>query len=155
MDKRPGGLLPGHRDESLLSSHGFEAQTAPRNASHTSSPSQLPQLPSSTPEQPANPKNRLLGVSNYGVAHIQEFIDARAAGAADAATDATSNKPAGKGGASKVPELPVLNQLDWHPFMRRPEIVDICEKHGIIPEVSHAFSRPPHLPIPLSVGSGA
>jgi diketogulonate reductase-like aldo/keto reductase len=52
-----------------------------------------------------------IGVSNYGVKHIQEFVD-------------------------QGVELPVLNQIDLHPFMRRKEIVEICEKHGIFLEVS-------------------
>ncbi|GHJ85316.1 hypothetical protein NliqN6_1718 [Naganishia liquefaciens] len=51
-----------------------------------------------------------IGVSNYGVKHIGEFT--QQAGA----------------------EVPVLNQLDNHPFMRRPEIVAACEKQGILIE---------------------
>ncbi|KAJ9109231.1 hypothetical protein QFC21_000560 [Naganishia friedmannii] len=64
-----------------------------------------------------------IGVSNYGVAHIQEFIDARAATAAESGN-----------GAIRKPELPVLSQIDLHPFMRRPAIVDICEKNDILLE---------------------
>ncbi|KAJ9128318.1 hypothetical protein QFC24_000611 [Naganishia onofrii] len=60
-----------------------------------------------------------IGVSNYGVAHIQEFVDARKGTSAAAA---------------KKLELPVLNQVDLHPFMRRQAIVDICEKNEIILE---------------------
>lgn len=55
-----------------------------------------------------------IGVSNYGTKHIEEFVKAKK----------------GKG------EMPVLNQLDNHPFMRRPEIVEACEKEGILIEVS-------------------
>lgn len=70
------------------------------------------------------------GVSNYGVAHIQEFVDARKSSSA----------------AAKKPELPVLNQVDLHPFMRRQAIVDICEKNEIILEVRRSpdvcFSGP-------------
>jgi diketogulonate reductase-like aldo/keto reductase len=33
--------------------------------------------------------------------------------------------------------LPVVNQIDLHPFMRHPDIVSICEKHNIVLEVSH------------------
>lgn len=49
-------------------------------------------------------------VSNFGAQHIQEFID------------------------QGVP-LPVVNQVDLHPFMRHPEIVKICEDNGILLEV--------------------
>jgi diketogulonate reductase-like aldo/keto reductase len=52
-----------------------------------------------------------IGVSNFGVKHIEEFE---------------------QWGLEK----PVLNQVDLHPFMRRQAIVDVCRKHGIILEVS-------------------
>lgn len=51
-------------------------------------------------------------VSNFGAKHIQEFID------------------------QGVP-LPTVNQIDLHPFMRHPDIVDICQKHSILLEVGH------------------
>ena len=51
-----------------------------------------------------------IGVSNYGTRHIDEFVRAKG-------------------------EMPVLNQLDNHPFMRRPEIVRACEREGILIEV--------------------
>jgi hypothetical protein len=60
-----------------------------------------------------------IGVSNYGVKHIQEFEQAR-----DRAQK-----------AGKKYEMPVLNQVDLHPFMRRQAIVDICEKNDILLEV--------------------
>lgn len=60
-----------------------------------------------------------IGVSNYGVKHIQEFEQAR-----DRAQK-----------AGKKYEMPVLNQVDLHPFMRREAIVDICEKNDILLEV--------------------
>ena len=49
-------------------------------------------------------------MSNWGAKHIQELVDAGA-------------------------PLPTVNQIDLHPFMRHPEIVDICEKHDILLEV--------------------
>lgn len=58
-----------------------------------------------------------IGVSNYGTKHIDEFVRAKAEA----------------GG-----EMPVLNQLDNHPFMRRPEIVQACEREGILIEVRRA-----------------
>ena len=51
-------------------------------------------------------------MSNYGTKHIQEIVD------------------------SGMP-LPVLNQIDLHPFMRHPDIVELCEKHGILLEVCY------------------
>ena len=51
-----------------------------------------------------------IGVSNFGTRHIQEMVD------------------------QGVP-LPVVNQVDLHPFMRHEDIVEICEKHHIILEV--------------------
>ncbi|TCD64046.1 hypothetical protein EIP91_004595 [Steccherinum ochraceum] len=51
-------------------------------------------------------KLRSIGVSNFGVAHINEMV------------------------RSGV-ELPAINQVDLHPFMTRTEIVEICRKHDI------------------------
>jgi len=34
----------------------------------------------------------------------------------------------------------VVNQIDLHPFMRHPDIVEICEKNNIVLEVSLAFN---------------
>lgn len=59
----------------------------------------------------------MVQVSNFGVKHIQEFID------------------------QGVP-LPVLNQVDLHPFMRHPDIVEICQANGILLEVSAWFACP-------------
>ncbi|WWD20432.1 hypothetical protein CI109_104908 [Kwoniella shandongensis] len=57
-----------------------------------------------------------IGVSNFGDKHIQEMID------------------------QKVP-LPVVNQVDLHPFMRHPEIVKICEDNKIILEAWGPLAR--------------
>ena len=51
-------------------------------------------------------------VSNWGTKHIQELVDAGS-------------------------ELPVINQIDLHPWMRHPDIVSLCEKHNIVLEASH------------------
>ncbi|ORY34629.1 putative aldo-keto reductase [Naematelia encephala] len=59
---------------------------------------------------------RSIGVSNWGAKHIQELLDRNA-------------------------ELPVINQIDLHPFMRHPEIVDICEKNDIILEAWGPLAR--------------
>jgi diketogulonate reductase-like aldo/keto reductase len=70
-----------------------------------------------------------IGVSNYGTKHIEEFVKAKG-------------------------EMPVLNQLDNHPFMRRPEIVQACEKEGILIEVSLTSRSSRHMLIPLSQAWG-
>ncbi|ODO11312.1 hypothetical protein I350_00088 [Cryptococcus amylolentus CBS 6273] len=57
-----------------------------------------------------------IGVSNFGAQHIQEFID------------------------QNVP-LPVVNQVDLHPFMRHPSIVKICEENNIILEAWGPLAR--------------
>lgn len=59
---------------------------------------------------------RSIGVSNFGAKHIQEMVDAGV-------------------------ELPVVNQIDLHPFMRHPDIVDICEKHSILLEAWAPLAR--------------
>ncbi|KAI0090281.1 aldo-keto reductase [Irpex rosettiformis] len=51
-------------------------------------------------------KVKSIGVSNFGVKHIQEMLE-------------------------QGVELPVLNQVDLHPFMTRTDIVEICQKHDI------------------------
>jgi len=50
-----------------------------------------------------------VGVSNYGVKHLQEMID-------------QGHKP-------------VINQVDLHPYMTRTDIVEFCNKHDIVLEV--------------------
>ncbi|KAH7125390.1 NADP-dependent oxidoreductase domain-containing protein [Dendryphion nanum] len=50
------------------------------------------------------------GISNYGVAHMQELLDA---------------KPA---------ILPAVNQVEVHPFNTRTDITSFCEKHNIVVE---------------------
>ncbi|WVW87070.1 hypothetical protein I302_109127 [Kwoniella bestiolae CBS 10118] len=57
-----------------------------------------------------------IGVSNFGKKHIQEMID-------------------------QGVELPVVNQIDLHPFMRHPEIVEICEQNDIILEAWGPLAR--------------
>lgn len=57
-----------------------------------------------------------VGVSNFGAKHIAEMVEQGA-------------------------ELPALNQIDLHPFMRHPDIVDACEKHGIALEAWAPLAR--------------
>lgn len=57
-----------------------------------------------------------VGVSNFGAKHIAEMVD-------------------------EGVELPALNQIDLHPFMRHPDIVDACDKHGIALEAWAPLAR--------------
>ena len=50
-----------------------------------------------------------IGVSNYGVKHLQEML--------------------------KDGHKPALNQVDLHPFMTRTDIVEFCQKNDIVLEV--------------------
>ena len=50
-------------------------------------------------------------MSNWGAKHIQELVDAGS-------------------------PLPTVNQIDLHPFMRHTDIVEVCERHHILLEVS-------------------
>ncbi|KAI0787754.1 Aldo/keto reductase [Fomes fomentarius] len=49
---------------------------------------------------------RSIGVSTFGLRHLQEVVNSGL-------------------------ELPVINQIDLHPFMTRTEIVSFCKQHGI------------------------
>jgi diketogulonate reductase-like aldo/keto reductase len=67
-------------------------------------------------------KIRSIGVSNYGVQHLDEldkYIEE---------TDAKEGK--GKGGVLSV------NQVELHPWLPRKDIVEWCEKRGVLLEVS-------------------
>lgn len=47
-----------------------------------------------------------IGVSNYGVKHLQELIDAN--------------------------ETPAVNQIELHPWCQQRPIVELCKKHNIV-----------------------
>ncbi|KAH8118101.1 aldo-keto reductase [Phellopilus nigrolimitatus] len=57
-------------------------------------------------EAKAEGKIHSVGVSNYGLKHIQEMLDAGV-------------------------EVPAVNQIDLHPFMTRTTLVDLCLRNGI------------------------
>jgi len=65
-------------------------------------------------------KIRSIGVSNYGVHHLDELE------AYIKATDEKEGK--GKGGVLSV------NQVELHPWLARPDIVDWCKKRGVLLE---------------------
>lgn len=65
-------------------------------------------------------KIRSIGVSNYGVHHLEELE------AYIKDTDARNGK--GRGGVLSV------NQVELHPWLARKDIVDWCEKRGVLLE---------------------
>ncbi|KAF7977140.1 hypothetical protein HWV62_4545 [Athelia sp. TMB] len=69
----------------------------------------------------AEGKLKSIGISTYGVGHMQEMVDA------------------------KVP-LPVITQIDLHPFMTRTDVVAFCKKHEIAMEG--------YVPLPKSASKG-
>jgi diketogulonate reductase-like aldo/keto reductase len=55
-----------------------------------------------------------IGVSNFDVTHLQEFLD--------------------------MGYKPVINQIDIHPFNTRTELVEFCRKHDIVVQVTSLLS---------------
>ena len=79
-------------------------------------------------------KVRSIGVSNYGVHHLDEL---------EAYIKTTEEKEGpGKGGILSV------NQVELHPWLARPDIVQWCEKRGVLLQVS--LSQEVHLYSPLN-----
>jgi diketogulonate reductase-like aldo/keto reductase len=66
-------------------------------------------------------KVRSIGVSNYGVHHLEELERWM--------KDTEAREGKGKGGVLSV------NQVELHPWLARPDIVQWCEKRGVILEV--------------------
>lgn len=61
-------------------------------------------------------KLRNAGVSNYGIKHLQEMIEADT-------------------------ELPAVNQIDLHPFMTRTKLVEFCRQNNIALEAWGPLAR--------------
>lgn len=72
-------------------------------------------------------KVRSIGVSNYGVQHLDEL-------------EAWMSETASEGGKAKAGVLSV-NQVELHPWLARPDIVGWCEKRGVVLEVSPSHYR--------------
>lgn len=66
-------------------------------------------------------KVRSIGVSNYGVHHLEELERWM--------EETEAREGQGKGGVLSV------NQVELHPWLARPDIVQWCEKRGVILEV--------------------
>ena len=54
-------------------------------------------------------KIKSIGVSNFTVRHLEELM-------------------------SKTSIIPVINQVEFHPFLFQKELLDFCKKHGIVLE---------------------
>ena len=67
-------------------------------------------------------KVRSIGVSNYGVHHLEELETY--------IKETESSQGQGKGGVLSI------NQVELHPWLARPDIVGWCEKRGVVLEVS-------------------
>lgn len=67
-------------------------------------------------------KIRSIGVSNYGVKHLEELENY--------IKDVNTKSGDGKGGALSV------NQVELHPWLPRKDIVNWCEQRGVLLEVS-------------------
>lgn len=72
-------------------------------------------------------KIRSIGVSNYGVHHLEELEEYIKE------TDEKEGK--GKGGILSI------NQVELHPWLARKDIADWCEKRGVLLEVSRIVSQ--------------
>jgi diketogulonate reductase-like aldo/keto reductase len=66
-------------------------------------------------------KVRSIGVSNYGVHHLEELEEW--------IKETETKEGKGKGGVLSV------NQVELHPWLARPDIVKWCEKRGVLLEV--------------------
>ncbi len=73
---------------------------------------------------------RAIGVSNYTVRHLEELR-----------------------GSSEV--IPAVNQVEMHPFVYDPELVDYCTRRGIRIEAYSPLTRGRHLDHPLLARIGA
>ncbi|KAF2274405.1 Aldo/keto reductase [Westerdykella ornata] len=82
-------------------------------------------------------KIRSIGVSNYGVHHLDELEEYIKS------TDAKEGK--GKGGVLSV------NQVELHPWLARKDIVEWCEKRGVILEAYCPIVRATKTDDPLLV----
>ena len=61
-------------------------------------------------------KVKSIGVSNYGVHHIQEILDHGSI-------------------------VPAVNQVEIHPFLRRDDLVAFCKEHGIVIEAYSPLAK--------------
>jgi len=68
-------------------------------------------------------KVKSIGVSNYGVHHLDELEQWQ------------KKQPEGKGGILSV------NQIELHPWLARPDIVEWCQKRGVVVEAYSPLVR--------------
>jgi diketogulonate reductase-like aldo/keto reductase len=70
-------------------------------------------------------KIRSIGVSNYGVHHLEELEEW--------IMQMEEKEGKGKGGVLSV------NQVELHPWLARDDIVEWCEKRGVVLEVCFPY----------------
>lgn len=80
-------------------------------------------------------KVRSIGVSNYGVHHLEELETY--------IKETDSQHGQGKGGVLSV------NQVELHPWLARPDIVEWCEKRGVVLEAYCPLVRATRMDDPL------
>lgn len=92
-------------------------------------------------ESVADGKVRSIGVSNYGVHHLQELEDWQKASLRSLhlsvipEADMEQRQPTDKAGILSV------NQVELHPFLARPDIVSWCEQRGVVLEAYSPLTR--------------
>lgn len=77
-------------------------------------------------EHVANGTIRSIGVSNYGVHHLDEL---------ESHIKSKEAQKAGSGGVLSV------NQVELHPWLARPDIVDWCRRRGVVLEAYSPLVR--------------
>ena len=83
---------------------------------------------------------RSIGVSNYGIHHLEEIIH----------TDIDSAEAANAlGGEENI--IPAVNQIELHPFMLHDDIESYCLSHGIVLQAYAPIAQATRLDHPLFV----
>lgn len=94
-------------------------------------------------------KVRSIGVSNYGVHHLEELKEWQKVRRIyylileDAKTDPGQQQPADKAGVLSV------NQIELHPWLGRPDIVKWCQEHDVVLEAYSPLARSTRMSEPL------
>ncbi len=97
-------------------------------------------------------KVRSIGVSNYGVHHLEELDEWQKVGLSIVQIRGTSQltadlqqQPKDKAGVLSV------NQVELHPWLARPDIVSWCQEHGVVVEAYSPLVRSTRMEEPVLV----
>ncbi|KAJ3091657.1 hypothetical protein HK102_013911 [Quaeritorhiza haematococci] len=77
-------------------------------------------------------KVRAIGVSNYNIEHLKEFLEDTTA--STQSDDATSQSP-------PIKILPHINQFELHPLLPQWDLVKFCCEHGIAVQAYSSFGE--------------